>query len=62
VNLASFNLGIEAFQLVLICTLVPLIAYAVRYPWANVATRVASLGIFAAGVVWFIERAPQVFA
>jgi hydrogenase/urease accessory protein HupE len=61
-NLASFNLGIEAFQLVLICTLVPLIAYAVRYPWANVATRVASLGIFAAGVVWFIERAPQVFA
>ena len=61
INLASFNLGIETFQLLLICTLVPLMARAARYPWSSAAARLASLGVCSAGVGWFIVRAPQIF-
>ncbi len=56
VNLASFNLGIEAFQLLLVCTLVPLTTLAARYAWSGSAARFGSLGVLAAGVGWFVAR------
>ena len=62
INLASFNLGIEAFQLLLICTLVPLMTRAARYSWSNAAARLASLGVLLAGIGWFVARAAQILA
>jgi hypothetical protein len=57
VDLASFNLGIEAFQVLLVCTLVPVMSRAARYSWWDTASRLASLGVFLAGVTWFVARA-----
>ena len=56
VNLASFNLGIEVFQLLLVGALVPLLAFAARYAWSGAATRLASLAVMSAGLVWFVAR------
>jgi len=61
VNLASFNLGIEAFQLLLVCILVPTMALATRYAWSAAATRVGSLGVLTAGLAWFFARMVDVF-
>lgn len=61
INLASFNLGIETFQLLLISALVPLMALAARYSWSATASRLASFGVFSAGIGWFVVRAPQIF-
>jgi hypothetical protein len=55
-NLASFNLGIEAFQLALVGALVPAIAFAARFAWSAAAARVASFGVLAAGIGWFAAR------
>jgi hypothetical protein len=56
VNLASFNLGIEAFQLLLVCILVPTMALAMRYAWSGPATRFGSLAVLTAGLGWFFTR------
>lgn len=56
VNLASFNLGIEVFQVVLIAALAPLLALGTRYAWSTVAMRIASFAVFAAGLGWFAAR------
>jgi HupE / UreJ protein len=56
VNLASFNLGIESFQVLLIVVVAPLIALSTRYAWSTVAMRVASFAVFAAGLGWFVAR------
>ena len=55
-SLASFNLGIEAFQVLLVCALVPLMAFGARLAWSGAAARVASFAILAAGVGWFFGR------
>ena len=55
-SLASFNLGIEAFQVLVIVLTVPLLRWARRYPWSIYARQVASLSIFGAGIGWFTVR------
>lgn len=56
VNLAAFNLGIEVFQLALILALVPLLALASRYGPGEHLRRLASVGVLAAGMGWFLAR------
>ncbi len=56
VSLASFNLGIEAFQVLLVCILVPLLACAARYSWSGAAARLASCAVLVAGLGWFFTR------
>jgi hypothetical protein len=55
-NLASFNLGIEAFQLLLVCALVPAMAFAARFAWSGAAARASSFGVFAAGIGLLVGR------
>lgn len=55
-SLASFNLGIEVFQVLVIVLTVPLLRWAARYPWSIYARQVASLSIFGAGIGWFTVR------
>ncbi len=57
VSLASFNLGIEAFQVLLVCAAVPLLRLAARVSWADFARRGASLAVLGAGITWFVARA-----
>ena len=59
-GLASFNLGIEVFQVLLVCALVPLLAFAARFAWSGTAARVASFAVLAAGVGWFVSRVGSV--
>jgi len=56
VSLASFNLGIEAFQVLLVCALAPLMRAAGRASWASAAHRGAALAVLVAGVGWFLSR------
>jgi hypothetical protein len=55
-NLAAFNLGIEAFQLGLILLLVPLLRLSLRFAWYTTARNAASLGVMGAGIGWFLSR------
>ncbi len=55
-SLASFNLGIEVFQVLLVCALVPLLAFAARFAWSAAAARVASFAVLTAGVGWLVGR------
>lgn len=55
-DLVSFNLGIEAFQLMLVCLAAPAIFWLRRVAWANLAHRVASLTVLGAGLGWFLAR------
>jgi hypothetical protein len=57
VSLTSFNLGIEAFQILLVCGLVPLLHIAARFSWSLPAQRLASIAVFGAGVSWLPGRA-----
>lgn len=56
VSLASFNLGIEVFQVLLLCLIVPLIRFAGRFAWFEGARQVTSLSVLAAGLGWFFAR------
>lgn len=56
VSLASFNLGIEVFQVLLVCLIVPLIRFAGRFAWFEGARQVASLSVLGAGLGWFFTR------
>lgn len=56
INLASFNLGIEVFQVVLVVMLVPLVRVVARASWSNGAHRAASAAVIMAGTVWFADR------
>ena len=55
-SLASFNLGIEVFQVLVIVLTVPLLRWIARFPWSVYARQVASLSIFGAGIGWFTVR------
>ncbi len=52
-DLAAFNLGIEAFQLALILALLPFIRKAARLSWSGPARTAASLIVLGAGLGWF---------
>jgi hypothetical protein len=55
-NLAAFNLGIEAFQLGLVLLLLPLLRLGARFAWFATARHAVSLVIMAAGASWFFSR------
>jgi HupE / UreJ protein len=55
-SLLSFNLGIEAFQLLLVALIVPVLRLAGSHPWFRTAHQAASFGVLSAGVVWFLLR------
>jgi hydrogenase/urease accessory protein HupE len=56
--LASFNIGVEIGQACIVLVAVPLLQALSRFTPAlsNAVVRYASMGIAAAGVVWFVER------
>ena len=55
-DLAAFNLGIESFQVLLLCATVPLLRYLRTLRWALPLQRTASYGVLAAGLSWFVLR------
>ena len=55
-GLAAFNLGIECFQIALLCVVVPLLRYGARLRWAPLARRGAAHGVLWAGLTWFALR------
>ncbi|WP_169604446.1 HupE/UreJ family protein [Methylococcus geothermalis] len=55
-NLASFNLGIETLQLLLVSLAFPLLRFSERFAWAHRAEIAASLSVMAAGLGWLILR------
>jgi hypothetical protein len=55
-SLAAFNLGIEAFQVLLVFALTPLLNLIGRSSWSRQAQRFASVGVLGAGVGWLITR------
>lgn len=55
--LASFNLGIEAFQIALILLLIPVLRALANFSWASRARQFTALGVTGAGMGWFALRA-----
>ncbi len=55
-SLASFNLGIEAIQLAIVCSAVPLLVAAARRAWFAPAARTVAAGLTLAGVGVFAVR------
>ncbi len=55
-SLAAFNLGIEAFQLLLLAVLAPALALSSRRAGALVARRCAAHGVLWSGVGWLVAR------
>ena len=55
-DLLSFNVGIETFQLALIGLVIPTRAWLTRYTWTTSAQRVAALGVMSFGLGWFYLR------
>ena len=55
-NLACFNLGIEALQLLLVSLAFPLLRLCARFSWGPWAERTASFGVMMAGLSWFLVR------
>ena len=55
-GLAAFNLGIESFQVLLLCAVVPLARWASRWSYAPQARRSAAHGVLWAGLGWFALR------
>lgn len=56
-SLVSFNLGIEAAQIVIVGVLWPGLWWINRQKWSSRFRIAVSLGIFLAGAGWFLERA-----
>lgn len=56
INLACFNLGIEALQLLLVILTFPLLRLCMRFAWGARAKKSASLGVMTAGLSWFLLR------
>ena len=59
VSLLSFNLGIEAFQLALICVVVPLLRLAELHAWYGKARQAASVAVLGAGLIWLLLRVSE---
>ena len=55
-NLAAFNLGIEAFQLVLVMLLVPMLGWITRHAWSDKVFNTLSFFVMSAGLGWFFSR------
>lgn len=59
-SLASFNLGIEAFQVFLVALAFPLLAYCAPRAWFAGAERAAAAGLLLCGLGVFLLRLPGV--
>ena len=57
VSLVSFNLGVEAGQIVIVAATFGLLAALRRLSWQPVLRRAVSAAAMAAGLVWFLQRA-----
>lgn len=57
VALASFNLGIEAFQLALVAAVAPVLIGLRRYRWEHRLRRIGGALVMSAGLCWFFARA-----
>lgn len=57
VSLISFNIGIEAGQLIVLSVSLPLLMYIKKQPWGTKFYRLASLLFGLLGLIWFGERA-----
>ena len=55
-GLISFNMGIEAFQVSLVCAVLPLLALAARKPWYGGLYLTLASSVFLAGLIWFLLR------
>ncbi|MEQ7125820.1 HupE/UreJ family protein [Actinopolymorpha sp. B11F2] len=55
-SLASFNLGIELGQVLLICVLFPLLLFIRRFAWSSVAHTVATTAAAMLAMTWFFQR------
>ena len=55
-DLFSFNLGIEAFQLALILAIWPLLYLTTRQTWSGTALKLVSFIVMSAGLGWFFSR------
>lgn len=57
ISLFSFNGGVEIGQLAFVCTVFPLVYYAMKSRWKTYFLTASSMGIAALGLYWFIVRA-----
>lgn len=56
-GLATFNLGVEAGQLMILSLFLPLVYLASRKPWFKLhGVRAFSVGVVLLGLVWFVAR------
>ena len=55
-GLLSFNLGIEAFQLSLVCVVVPVLRALARRPNYDLVYKLLASFVFIAGMQWFLVR------
>ena len=55
-GLISFNMGIEAFQVSLVCAAMPLLSLAARRPWYGGLYLTLASAVFFAGTIWFLLR------
>ena len=55
-DLLSFNVGIEAFQLALIGMAVPIRSWLTGHSWSFAAHRYTALGVMSFGSIWLISR------
>lgn len=55
-GLISFNMGIEAFQVSLVCAVMPLLALAARRRWYGSLHLALASTVFLAGTTWFLLR------
>ncbi len=56
IDSVAFNLGIEAFQVALLCVAVPLLRLSDRFGWSAAARRGAALAVLTAELSWFVLR------
>jgi hydrogenase/urease accessory protein HupE len=59
-SLLSFNLGVEAGQIVIVSALWPGLWWVNRQPWSQRVRLACSLVIFLLGLAWFLERSLRV--
>lgn len=56
VSILSFNLGVEAGQILVIVLLFPLLLAIRKYKWSKIVHGTATAGIFIFGMMWYLER------
>ncbi|TDF98653.1 HupE/UreJ family protein [Paenibacillus piri] len=55
-SLASFNIGVECGQALIIVLLFPLLAYVRRFRWSGLLKGTITVGILGFGLIWYFQR------